>query len=537
MASEASTTATFLFTDVEGSTRLLKTHPAEYATILADHHRILREHFAAYGGREVDNQGDSFFVAFPRARDAVLAAAACQRALAEHRWSGGVTVRVRMGIHTGEAKLSSDRYIGLSVHRAARIGAVGHGGQVLVSPTTVGLLEDEGDLPGLTFSDLGTHWLKDIGRPVRLYQLDIDGLSTAFPPLNTAEPPRGDRRKATLGAVALLIAGGVAAAVFLTQRGDASPRVLPNSVVRINAKTLQPTQVVSVGDAPDLVVASGGYVWVTHYVLRGAGGSSGLRNAGDRTLTRVDPSKGTATVVGGGLAPCGIAPDPSGDVWVANCFESGTGQRSNVVRVDAATLAFKATWSVPRSVEYYRGLAYGGGSLWLSGGTDNPSSVTEIDPRTGAQRTIRLARSAGALTWSEGYGDLWISNFEERSLTRLHPVTGETQIVEVPASPGLSVLDRDTIWCSDWFLPKVVRLAAVGSTTPRSIPLPVRNAATGAWNVAAGVGFIWATTPGDGALWRIDPQTSHATRIPLGYSPSGVTANADDVWVTVRPAS
>ncbi len=144
----SSTTATFLFTDIEGSTQLLKSHREQYATILADHHRILRDQFAVYGGKEIDNQGDSFFVAFARAKDAVLAAAGAQHALANHAWPDGATVRVRMGIHTGEADVAADRYVGLSVHRAARISALGHGGQVLVSPTTAGLLEDEQDLPG-----------------------------------------------------------------------------------------------------------------------------------------------------------------------------------------------------------------------------------------------------------------------------------------------------------------------------------------------------------------------------------------------------
>ena len=125
----SSATATFLFTDIEGSTQLLKAYRSEYASILADHHRILREAFSAYGGREVDNQGDSFFVAFPRARDAVLAAATAQRGMAEHTWPGGATVRVRMGIHTGEADLAADRYVGMSVHRAARISSVGHVGR------------------------------------------------------------------------------------------------------------------------------------------------------------------------------------------------------------------------------------------------------------------------------------------------------------------------------------------------------------------------------------------------------------------------
>ena len=191
-----SATATFLFTDIEGSTELLKSHRRDYAGVLADHHRLLREKVTAYGGTEVDNQGDSFFIAFGRAKDAILAAAACQRAFAAHAWPGGASVRVRMGVHTGEADRAIDRYVGLSVHRAARISAVGHGGQVLVSQTTASLLEDDEDeLPGIAFKDLGEHRLKDIARPVRLYQLDIEGLRRTFPPLKVTGPPKRDRRR------------------------------------------------------------------------------------------------------------------------------------------------------------------------------------------------------------------------------------------------------------------------------------------------------------------------------------------------------
>src|SRR5262245_5448062 len=164
----ASATATFLFTDIEGSTALLKQLRERYPEVLADHHRILREAFAAHGGREIDNQGDAFFIAFRRAREAVLAAAAAQRRLAKHDWPDGASVRVRMGIHTGEADLAGERYVGVSVHRAARISALGHGGQVLVSQTTAHLIEDEEDeLPGLSLRDLGEHRLKDLERPVR----------------------------------------------------------------------------------------------------------------------------------------------------------------------------------------------------------------------------------------------------------------------------------------------------------------------------------------------------------------------------------
>src|SRR5262249_52406594 len=126
----------------------------------------------AHEGVEVDNQGDSFFFAFARANAAVAAAVDAQRALAAHEWPGGSKVRVRMGLHTGEPAAASDRYHGLSVHRAARIGAVAHGCQVLLSNATRELADD---LPGgVSIRDLGSYRLKDIDQPERLYQLDVE---------------------------------------------------------------------------------------------------------------------------------------------------------------------------------------------------------------------------------------------------------------------------------------------------------------------------------------------------------------------------
>ena len=133
-------TVTFLFTDIEGSTLLLKQLRDRYADALEGHQQILRKAFVENGGHEIDTQGDSFFVAFRRAKDAVAAAIACQRGLAEHAWPNDTELRVRMGIHTGEPAVGGERYVGLGVHRAARICAAGHGGQVLVSQTTRELL-------------------------------------------------------------------------------------------------------------------------------------------------------------------------------------------------------------------------------------------------------------------------------------------------------------------------------------------------------------------------------------------------------------
>ena len=166
-------TVTFLFTDVEGSTRLLKElGQSAYLQVLERHRQLLREAFSDRGGVEVDTQGDALFVAFPRAKDAVLAASAAQVALTRERWSGGAAVRVRMGIHTGEATLSEDNYVGLAVHRGARICAHAHGGQVLLSQATAAVLEDE-HLELLRLGDLGPAELKDFDAPVHLYEIHL----------------------------------------------------------------------------------------------------------------------------------------------------------------------------------------------------------------------------------------------------------------------------------------------------------------------------------------------------------------------------
>jgi DNA-binding SARP family transcriptional activator/class 3 adenylate cyclase len=186
-------TVTFLFTDIEGSTRLLKQLRERYAKALAEHQRILREAFDEHGGREIDTQGDSFFVAFPRATDAVAAAVEAQHALAAQTWPEGAELRVRMGVHTGEPTVGEERYVGLGVHRVARITAAGHGGQVLVSQTTRELLRDD-PLPDVSLRDLGEHHLKDLDEPERIYQLVAPGLAEEFPPLKaTASTPLAGR--------------------------------------------------------------------------------------------------------------------------------------------------------------------------------------------------------------------------------------------------------------------------------------------------------------------------------------------------------
>jgi class 3 adenylate cyclase len=182
MASLPGGTVTFLFTDIEGSTRLLQQLGDQYGDVVRDHRLLLREHLGATGGTEVDTQGDAFFYSFSRARDAVAGAVGAQRALANHSWPDGAEVRVRMGLHTGEPSVGDEGYLGLDVVRAARICSAGHGGQILLSETTRALLGN--DLPeGVSVVDLGQQNLKDVQHE-RIFQLSLEG-DESFPPLKT----------------------------------------------------------------------------------------------------------------------------------------------------------------------------------------------------------------------------------------------------------------------------------------------------------------------------------------------------------------
>ncbi len=180
-------TVTFLFTDIEGSTTLLqRLGDRRYAEVLAEHQRLLRDAFAKGNGHEVDTQGDAFLVAFPRARDALAAAVAAQQALTKHRWPDGASLRVRMGLHTGEPVSGTGGYVGLDVHRAARICSAGHGGQILLSHA-VEVLAARDLPPDVALRDLGMHRLKDLRESEHLLQVVHPDLPIDFPPLKSLD--------------------------------------------------------------------------------------------------------------------------------------------------------------------------------------------------------------------------------------------------------------------------------------------------------------------------------------------------------------
>jgi predicted ATPase/class 3 adenylate cyclase len=181
-------TVTFLFTDIEGSTKLLQELDEGYGPVQQDHMRLMREAIASGGGREIRTEGDAFFAVFPTPVGALRAALGAQRAFFSHRWPHGRPLRVRMGMHTGEGRLGGDDYLGIDVNRAARIAAAGHGGQVLLSEATRAVVKDD-VLDGVSLRDLGGHRLKDLAHPEHLWDLVIEGLPSAFPPLKTLDAP------------------------------------------------------------------------------------------------------------------------------------------------------------------------------------------------------------------------------------------------------------------------------------------------------------------------------------------------------------
>ena len=261
-------TVTFLFTDIEGSTALLKALGHDrYAEALEVHDRIVRSAVTAYRGQVVDTQGDALFVAFATAADAVAAAVDAQRDLTTERWPDGAAVRVRMGLHTGEPRVGEQRYVGIGVHRAARIAAAGHGGQVLLSSTTRELAEEDLS-PGVSIRDLGERRLKDIDQPQHLYQLVIVGLQSDFGQLRTldVELRRRRRRMYASSAAIGVVAAAVAIPVFAFGQGGSPSAVTVqgDAVAAIDPGSNRVVGAVSVGARPsELAAGSARSGWST----------------------------------------------------------------------------------------------------------------------------------------------------------------------------------------------------------------------------------------------------------------------------------
>jgi YVTN family beta-propeller protein len=500
-------TVTFLFTDIEGSTRLLQRLGERYSNVLGTHRRILREAVSAHDGHEVDTQGDSFFFVFARANAAVAAAISAQRGLAAHEWPDDGEVRVRMGLHTGEPIFGDERYVGLGVHRAARIGAVGHGGQILLSSATSELVDDEA--AGVSIRDLGSYRLKDLDRPERLYQLDVDGLETAFPPLKAQRvaEARPLRRRATLlAALAGVIAAAVAVPIFAFGGGGqarSAKAAEGDSLAVVDAASGRLVADIGLRAAPSHVAVGEDAYWVT--------------NADDRSVSRIDPaSDAVVQTVTVGNNPSGVA-SGEGAVWVTNSLD-GT-----VSRIDPVT---NTVVQQIRVGNLPVGIVVAAGAVWVANTGDN--TITRIDAATGSPtKTLPVA----ATELASGAGSVWASDRGAGRLTRIDPTTGDVvQAIPVGNDPIGVAVGKGAAWVANSLDGTVSRVDTETNSVGAVIPV-----GDGPVGVAIDSRGVWVTNQFGGTLVRIDAATSQVTRtISVGNRPQGVTTSGDDVLVAVQ---
>jgi YVTN family beta-propeller protein len=524
MADLPSGAVTFLFTDIEGSTRLVRQLRDRYGEVLSEHQRLLREAFSKHNGHEIDTQGDAFFYAFGSAYEAVQAAVEGQQALSGRVWPEQAAVRVRIGIHSARAAPVDGRYTGLAVHRANRICSAGHGDQVLVSQGTQSLLEDEEEELAASLIDLGEHRLKDIERPVRLYQVVVPGLPSQFPAPRGEAPP-SDALKPTLPrppwrqpgwlAAGALTVAAVIAALLLTTRGSGGGlgHVDPNHVGVIDPATNQIVDQVQVGIRPGPVAVGHGTVWVG--------------NVDDRTLTKIDAKRRTSsgTFPLANRTPTGIAVG-AGSVWVAH------GALGKLAQVDPQFGQIAKTLDIAGEAlgTASGAVTVGEGSVWA---VFADSTVARVDPAavTLAGRTFAGAAPAGVVVQS---GYVWVVNTESATVQRYQPSTFEEGPLGTPISvgqrPTAIAAGEGAVWVANTGSDTVTRIDPGTPPTTEAIRVGDGPAA-----VAVGAGAVWVANAGDGTVWRIDPQTYEVVeKIKTGNAPLGISVGGGFVWVTVQ---
>jgi class 3 adenylate cyclase/streptogramin lyase len=532
-------TVTFLFTDIEGSTRLLRENRATYDQILADHGRILRAAFEKHEGREIDTQGDSFFAAFRTARDAVEAAIAAQRALTAHAWPAGGEPKVRMGMHTGEPVVSGERYVGLAVHRAARVCAAAHGGQVLLSSTTGDLVAEELP-PHARLSDLGDHRLKDFDRPERVFQLVVDGLPADFPPPRTSHPaelpaaasgtalrpvrawpPVLRRRLAwlVLGFSLLLVIALLVAIASITGSPDAAGQVPSHSVAIIDVATNEVVHSIPLGASAGSLAAFDEAIWVA--IPR------------DRSLVRIDPNSREVTKrVGLGIVPYSLETGQN-VLWV------GGGVDSTIVRLVPQTEEITELPGFVAPADGYPVIAATEGALWF--GENDHVGVRRFEADQGRvdSRGGRFLTPEALAVNDEG---VWVVERFDQTVARLDPETGADR-GEVPfgapiPAPGAgtiheplsdALLNEWGLWVTDAIEGKVWRIRA----NERSIQATI-GVGRGARAIASGAGSIWVANRLDGTVSRIDPQSDRVVEtIKVADRVGGIAVAGRAVWVAV----
>ena len=376
-----------------------------------------------------------------------------------------------MGLHTGEALLEDGRYHGLSVHRAARISAVAHGGQVLLSESTRSLLADEEQLSDVGFRDLGPLALKDFDRPIRVYRLTAPGLA------DVATRPRAKSRtqgRALVAAVVLIAAAAAiaVAAVITLGGGRAAVRVPRNSVAVVDPGSGRARKAVAVGRQPDAIALDSSAAWVA--------------NGGSATITRIDTSTLASSTIGGFQLPPYALATGAGRVWA-------TEETQGLVSVDVTTQtpSTPVPLQAPGGVTYSaQGIAYGFGSLWIGGGLPDGLTLLRVDPAT--QRIVASVR---------------VGSFARHSIA----------------------IDKHGVWVSDQLDNRVVEV------DPDTMRIVRRVSIGGPTGIAVGGGSLWVCGADDRGVWRLRERNRYRspTLIATGAQPVAVAIGRGAVWTAV----
>jgi len=419
-----------------------------------------------------------------------------------------------MGLHTAEPEVGEERYVGLGVHRAARIGSAAHGGQVLLSSSTRPLVDEE--VGGVSVRELGLYRLKDFDQPERLYQLDIDGLRSKFPPLN-AEAAPSRRLHVVLLLAAVLVAGLVAAAVLaFTGGGGSGVEVGPTSLAVLDARSNKVVDALDLGFKSNLIAAGAGFVWVV--------------DPAGSTLLRVDPktheTKSFGIAVGAGDIPFGVVAG-QGAVWVA--VVRGTSDVVYELGPDVGDLRraipYGGRGAAPPLYKL-QPLAVGAGAVWAI--DPSAGSIWRIPPRSGRAR--KLVEGLDAVSLTAGRGALWVAG--STGVEKIDAVTGlelgSTPIGPPTFSETASVaLGADAAWFTASGTQKLSKLD-LESVVPTDT-YPVGRGPTG---VAVGEGAVWVANSRDGTVTRVDPEGGGTQTIDVGQTPGGIVVAYGAVWTS-----